>query len=118
MEPSNVIALGALIVATLSLLSKMIESRKAKDAAEIAKAMAAIAACSAEVTKCNAEISRLELDFIKELRNYTTKEEFAAQLQGALAPVLAHVERTEALMDELLRSGLLARIAAHQPPHG
>lgn len=118
MDAGNWIAIGALAVAALSLLSKIIESRKAKDAAELAKAMAAIAAVNSEVTKCNSEVMRLELEFIKELRNYTTKEDFTTQLAAAMAPVLAHVERTEALMDELLRSGLLARIAQHQASHG
>jgi hypothetical protein len=80
-------------------LKNMIESKTAQTMAE----------CAA----CKLELSKLELAITKELREYPTNGDLEQALKLALSPVLAYMERSEEIMDEILRSGLLSNGRRH-----
>jgi hypothetical protein len=114
-------SLLALIVSVLTLISTLIWRRdrvsgetlaaletrlKERLVGDTHRLEAQISASMAKSADNNAEIHKLRYDIMEKLSGVMTKAEMQTLLELVLAPVQAHMRRTESFIDESLRAGL------------
>lgn len=135
MDVSNWISVASCVVAFLALVASISSHRDKKEREELKDkhqhlmnllmevkqtADKNYAQAMAECASNRARLAKMELDFTKELRNYPTRSELDKSLEQALDPVMEHIRDAKTVMDEILRSGLLAgmrlRVGSNLPP--
>lgn len=67
-----------------------------------------ISAASAQNAEMGAKISQLRLDFTQHTGTALTRRDLDTVLESSLEPVIQHMQRTEAFIEEVLRAGILS----------
>lgn len=123
-ETSHLIALGALLVSLISFLttaqnrkeraSKMmldeVENRWRKDLSDFKQEVVlGLSTTRARHAEAIAKITQLNLEFVQHQAAVVSRGDMDNIFEQRLEPVLRHMQKSEAFMEEILRSGLLLK---------
>lgn len=130
LELRDMVAVGALLVTLVTLLSNL-QHRKERATKEmlmefrtdIFKALdkqrsdlnTRVSPVHARVAEVSADLSRHKLEYAQHQGKVVTRADMDDMLEAALEPLLLHVKKSEAFMEEILRSGVLLRNVRRQP---
>lgn len=108
--------IASLLLSLVSLSTTLASRRDAVNAATLApmresleRTTVTAASALAATAQIRADMKDMEIRMLRDMQQYPMKDELERVLDERFEPILRHIIKTETFMEEVLRSGALAK---------